>query len=122
MVKVLFDTNILIDYLSGVQAAKAELSRFENQAISLITWMEVMVGTTPATETDTRKFLASFHMLAIDATVAERAVLLRQSKRIKLPDAIIWATAQVNDRLLITRNSKDFAANEPGVIIPYQHP
>ena len=40
-------------------------------------------------------------------------------KRIKLPDAIIWATAQTNHRILITRNTKDFAKNEPGVMIPY---
>jgi predicted nucleic acid-binding protein len=122
MVKVLFDTNILIDYLSGVEAAKAEFNRFDNQAISLITWMEVMVGTTPETRTDTKRFLATFDMLTIDATVAERAVSLRQTKHIKVPDAIIWATAQVNDRLLVTRNSKDFVANEPGVFIPYQYP
>lgn len=122
MVKALFDTNILIDYLSGVEAAKMTLDRFDSPAISLITWMEVMVGTTPATQVETRKFLDTFQILTIDANIAERAVLLRQTKRIKLPDAIIWATAQVHDRLLVTRNSKDFAVNELGVIIPYQHP
>lgn len=44
MVKALLDTNILIDYLSGIAAAKKELERFPDKAISLITWMEVMVG------------------------------------------------------------------------------
>jgi len=37
---------------------------------------------------------------------------------IKLPDAIIEATAQIENRLLITRNVKDFK-NTPGVILPY---
>lgn len=120
MVKVLFDTNILIDYLSGVGAAKVELERFDNNAISLITWIEVMVGATIETQALTRSFLASFDLLAIDNKVAERSVILRKTKRIKLPDAIIWATAQVNDRLLVTRNSKDFSPSEPGIVIPYQ--
>ena len=44
MVSALFDTNILIDYLNGVEAARTELGRYSDKAISLITWMEVMVG------------------------------------------------------------------------------
>jgi predicted nucleic acid-binding protein len=34
---VLFDTNILIDYLSGVVEARAELERYPDRAISVIT-------------------------------------------------------------------------------------
>lgn len=120
MVKVLLDTNILIDYLNGLTKAQAELNRFDDKAISLITWMEVMIGTTAATQADTKLFLATFELLTIDDAVAAQAVLLRQTRRIKLPDAIIWATAQTHHRILITRNTKDFAENEPGVMIPYQ--
>jgi hypothetical protein len=120
MVKVLFDTNILIDYLNGMPAAKVEVERFTNPAISIITWMEVMVGTTPQNQAETKQFLTNFALLSIDAAIAERAVVLRQSKRIKLPDAIIWSTAQIYDRLLVTRNTKDFAENELGIIVPYQ--
>ena len=119
MVKVLLDTNILIDYLNGVEQAQSQLMRFDDKAISLITWMEVMIGTTPATQADTKLFLATFDLLTIDDAVASQAVLLRQTKRIRLPDAIIWATAQTHQRILLTRNSKDFAENEPGVLIPY---
>lgn len=119
MVKALFDTNVLIDYLNGVKNAKVELARFEDKAISVISWTEVMVGTTPATQAGTKAFLAGFVLLPIDERVAEHAVALRQDKRIKLPDAIIWATARTSDRLLVTRNTKDFAAAEPGVRIPY---
>ena len=120
MVKVLLDTNILIDYLNGLEQAQTVLTRFEDKAISLITWMEVMIGTTATTVADTKLFLATFELLSIDDAVAAQAVFLRQTKRIKLPDAIIWATAQMHQRILITRNIKDFADNEPGVMIPYQ--
>ena len=120
MVKVLLDTNILIDYLNGLAQAQAILQRFDDNAISLITWMEVMIGTTAATQADTKLFLATFELLPIDEAIAAQAVLLRQARRVKLPDAIIWATAQTHQRILITRNTKDFAENEPGVMIPYR--
>lgn len=92
MVKALFDTNILIDYLNGIDQAQAELARFANRSISLITWMEVMVGATSETETAIRRFLTSFSNIAVDGPVGETAVALRQKHRIKLPDAIVWAT------------------------------
>jgi hypothetical protein len=38
----------------------------------------------------------------------------------KLPDAIIWASAQANAMLLVTRNTKDFPATDPGVRVPYR--
>jgi len=38
----------------------------------------------------------------------------------RLPDAIIWASAQSQDALLVTRNARDFPANAPDVRIPYQ--
>lgn len=120
MVGALFDTNILIDYLNGVDQAKAELDRYGDKAISLVTWMEVMVGATPERETMTRRFLNGFDNLPIDEQVSNLAVALRKKHHIKLPDAIVWATAQVDKRILVTRNTKDFALDEPGVRIPYQ--
>jgi predicted nucleic acid-binding protein len=37
----------------------------------------------------------------------------------RLPDAIIWASADVHSMLLVTRNTKDFPADLPGIRIPY---
>jgi hypothetical protein len=120
MVGALFDTNILIDYLNGIEPARVELERHPDKAISLITWMEVMVGATPETEAVTRSFLNSFVNLPVDGPVSDVAVSLRSQHKIKLPDAIVWATAQANGRILVTRNTKDFSRDEPGVRIPYQ--
>jgi len=116
---VLFDTNILIDYLRGILQARVECDRHADRAISIITWMEVMAGSTSANEQDARSFLLNFYTLPLDATVAERAFLLRRANRIKLPDAIIQATAEGSGRVLITRNTRDFAPGTPGVRIPY---
>lgn len=119
MVKALFDTNILVDYLNGIQNAKAELALYPDKAISSITWMEVQIGTSLQEQATIDRFLLGFAILPINAPVSDRAVALRKAKNIKLPDAIIWATAQVDNRLLVTRNSKDFSAAHPGVRIPY---
>jgi predicted nucleic acid-binding protein len=116
---VLFDTNILIDYLRGIPQARAECGSHADRAVSIISWMEVMVGSTAANEPDARSFLQNFYTLPLGADVAERAFLLRRSSRIKLPDAIIQATAEAAGRVLITRNTRDFPADAPGVRIPY---
>ncbi len=120
MVKALFDTNILVDYLNAVPQARTELQRYEDKAVSIVTWMEVMVGAGPGLEAATRGFLGGFNILAVDEKVADRAVILRREHRIKLPDAVIWATAQVHAHLLVTRNIKDFPERDPGVRAPYR--
>ncbi len=119
MVRALFDTNILIDYLNSFPQARNELERYEAKAISIVTWMEVMVGASPSVEGATRRFLEAFAVIALDEDIAERAVTLRRTNRMKLPDAVIWASAQVNGMLLVTRNIKDFPASDPGVRAPY---
>lgn len=122
MVKALFDTNVLIDYLNGIEAADQELSRYAGKAISIITWMEVMAGATPDEEAAVRAWLLSFEVLALNKAIAERAVAIRKARRIRLPDAAIWATAQAHGLLLVSRNTKDFPETEPGVRVPYTLP
>ena len=116
---VLFDTCILIDYLRGITQARTECNRHTDRAISIISWIEVMAGTTAANQDDTRTFLLNFHPAPLTPDVAERAVAIRRAKRIKLPDAIIQATAEIDGRVLITRNSRDFPAAAPGIHVPY---
>jgi predicted nucleic acid-binding protein len=123
MVKALFDTNILIDYLNGIADAGKEIGRYREKAISLITWMEVMAGATAQDEPVIKAFLSQFELLPIDSTVATEAVAIRRTRQIKLPDAIILATARSGDRLLITRNTKNFPAGlDVDVRMPYRFP
>ncbi|HEX4199775.1 MAG TPA: type II toxin-antitoxin system VapC family toxin [Caulobacteraceae bacterium] len=120
MVKALFDTNILIDFLNGVEEARAELANYDDSAISVVSWMEVMVGAPDGAKDGTKAFLSTFQLIGLDEPVAEAAVALRRSHRIKLPDAIVWASARVNGRLLVTRNERDFPTSDPGVRSPYR--
>ena len=74
-----------------------------------------MVGANDDLVEPTRRFLDGFKIIALDDEIARRAVQLRRAHRIKLPDAVIWATAQTTARLLVTRNTKDFSPDDPGV-------
>ncbi|HUZ13135.1 MAG TPA: type II toxin-antitoxin system VapC family toxin [Caulobacteraceae bacterium] len=119
MVKALFDTNVLIDFLHNVAPARDVIDGYEAGAISVVTWIEVMIGVERDLEAGTRDFLNSFEFVGLEPPVAEEAVLLRRTHRIKLPDAIIWASARRTGRLLVTRNTRDFPADDPGVRHPY---
>ena len=119
MVKALLDTNILIDFLRGIPSARDELNRYTDAAISVITWMEVLAGASEPAFSGTRNFLNGFRVAALDQSIAERAATLRRERRLKLPDAIIWASAQVQGRLFVTRDTETFPTNDPGVRVPY---
>ena len=67
----------------------------------------------------TRHFLEGFKVITLDEEIANRVVALRRAHRMKLPDAVIWATAQTAGRLLVTRNTKDFPTDDPGIREPY---
>jgi predicted nucleic acid-binding protein len=56
----------------------------------------------------------------VDDDVCELAVALRREHKIKLPNAIVWSTAQVHNLQLVTRNTKDFDRNAPGIRVPYE--
>ena len=118
--KRLFDTNILIDYLSGVEGAQSEIDGAPTRLISIVTWMEVLAGAHNEEEEDViEMFLREFKVIDISRPIAREAVAIRKDRRLRLPDALIWATASHESALLVTRNTKDFPRTHPGVRVPY---
>lgn len=115
-----FDSNIVIDMLAGQPPALAEAALHAEVAISRITWMEVLVGAPDAaTQAVWESFLSQFELVELDEDVCREAIQLRRLHRLKLPDAIIWASARAYGADLVTRNTKDFKAGMPGVRVPY---
>ncbi len=118
--KALFDTNILIDYLNQQPQAKTEFSLYDTRLICAITWMEVLVGIKKQHLSKVKNWLNHyFEIVEISEEIRELAVIKRKQKKIKLPDALIYASAQASNALLVTRNTKDFPDDDPMIRIPY---
>jgi len=62
MVRAVFDTNILIDFLRGLPQPKAELALYERPAISLVSWIEVLAGTVPENRRRLKSVSAKLHI------------------------------------------------------------
>ncbi len=119
-----FDTGIVIDALLGIEQGRAELRRAVSQTgrawLSRMAWIEIMSKSSGVELREMERFLAGFAIDEIDSEIADRAAALRRERKgIRLPDAIILATALVRGRVLVTRNTRDFPAEMPGIRIPY---
>ena len=120
--RAIFDTNILIDHLNAIAAASKEIALYQSPMISQITWMEVMAGADSEVERKIlRPFLASFEIVQLTIGVMEKAALLKAESKLKLPDAIILASALVNNLILVTRDTKAFKQSQwPNIRVPYE--
>jgi predicted nucleic acid-binding protein len=107
--KFLLDTNILL-YIAGKRIDTTALPQGEF-FISFVTELEILSypSLMPQEEIRLRKLLAG--MPVVDATreIKDSAIALRKQYRLKLPDALIAATAQTLKATLIT-NDKGFNA------------
>lgn len=118
------DANIVIDALLNHEPAHQELRRIAQSGtrmwISRMAWIEVLSKGSDAAVRDVLTFVDRFGLDEIDEEISHRAAALRRERpRLKSPDAIILATAQIRGRVLVTRNTRDFPANMPGIRVPY---
>ena len=111
----LLDTNIFI-YLTKGGLDESTLLRLRNATISgfnlsVISKIELLGYTFPTIEEkeQTESFIQSSTIFALTDDIVDKTIELRKAHKIKLPDAIIAATALVHDLILISRNDKDFA-------------
>jgi predicted nucleic acid-binding protein len=133
MAIALIDTNILIDYFDGVPQAAIELDYYNDLAISSVTYMEFVIGLrkqvasgllTPTELSALVLAVKDLTIIHIDEDISERSIEVRSNSllgpgpRMKLPDAIIFATAAIGGRYMVTRDPGGFAG--PNVRLPYQ--
>jgi predicted nucleic acid-binding protein len=118
--KAVIDSDILIDYLQGINAAKAELARYRRPLYSVIALMELLCGAQNDNERAAAgNLLGVMERVEISEAIARRAVEVRKHHRLKLPDAIVLASAEEENCLLVTRNTKGFPRNHPHIRFPY---
>ena len=118
--RAVIDSDVLIDYLQGESRAKEEIGKYDEPLYSIISWMEVMCGAdTPAKIKAASTLLSTMTRIDLTLEIAEKAVESRKQLSLKLPDAVILATADRCGCILVTRNTKDFPSNDPRVRFPY---
>lgn len=115
----LVDSNILI-YLSK---RKLEFEKVASQKtklfISVITYMEVLGYHFETNfEKQTMESLCKhFPVINLNQEIIDKVIFIRQKHKVKLPDAIILATAVISNLELITANVADFVHIEPDLKI-----
>jgi hypothetical protein len=112
--RYLFDTNIIIYYFNGLTADEALHQMLaESFNISLISKIEFLgwgqFAANPALHHQARAFIDHARVFDLSEEIAEQTIRLRQQFKTKTPDAIIAATALVNDLTVVTHNTSDFA-------------
>ena len=113
--RFIIDSNIFIYAAAGVKEALAVLDDADASdwsGYSGITRLDVL-GYRKFNKDEEGKLnemLACFDESDVSRAVIDEAVKLRQAVSIKVPDAIVAATALLYDATLVTRNDSDFQA------------
>lgn len=125
MNKLLFDTDVIIDYLRGYEKAKSFLSSnsCNNLFLSSITIAELFAGVRGENEVIAiNSLLSSFDIIDVDKEIARQGGLLKQkynkSNGMGLADALIAASAISIGATLITLNKKHYP-EEVKARVPY---
>lgn len=125
MMRYLFDTCVLVDYLRGRPAAVEFVRRVEGRpSVSVITAAELCAGVRDETESRrVEAVLTELSVRDVDLGIARLAGRFcrtyRRSHGIEIPDALIAATAQVHGIRLVTRNARHFPMLDH-LVVPYQ--
>ena len=118
--KALFDSNVII-YLSKREIPLSFVDQFDALFVSIITYMEILgyPFSNPKEELFIKELLSVFQTIFIDQRIADITVDIRKKNRIKLPDAIISATAISESLELVTRNVDDFSKIDVKISNPF---
>ncbi|WP_078347188.1 type II toxin-antitoxin system VapC family toxin [Mucilaginibacter pedocola] len=109
----MIDTNVVIGYLDNKLPAEAMVMLNDVvddvSNLSVVSKIEILrFNATPGAYKVLEDFIGESNVIGLTEAVVERTILVCKAHRIKLPDAIIAATALTLDYTLLTRNISDF--------------
>jgi predicted nucleic acid-binding protein len=121
----LIDSNVLIDYaaerFSGKQIQLLDDIFDTALNLSVISKIEILgYNMTTAEDQYFSKLFLIAKIIQLNDDIVEKTIELRKTIKIKIPDALIAATALVNEYTLLTRNKTDFS-KVPGLYIINPH-
>ncbi|HTW47039.1 MAG TPA: type II toxin-antitoxin system VapC family toxin [Acidobacteriaceae bacterium] len=114
---ILADSDVLIDYLSGVQPVQDQVARYigsDRLRTTAISCFEILSGASEDRRGDpARRLVESVNVLPLDRAAAERAAAFRRDldrsgQSIGMADSLIAGIALAHDLPLFTRNQKRF--------------
>jgi predicted nucleic acid-binding protein len=111
--KCLIDSNVIIGYLDNKLPKKGmelmDIVMDDVPTISVVTKIEVLrFNASDESYKILQNFINDSTIIGLNDLIVDKTIAIGKAHKIKLPDAIIAATALVNDRALITRNISDF--------------
>ena len=115
---VLVDTDILINFLRGIEEARAFLARAAEESLlccSAITVAEIFAGMREHERDKTVDVIDSLEVLDVNREIAEKAGAYKRNSRrqsLDLADCIIAASAFVKQALLATANAKHYPMSD----------
>lgn len=103
--RYLLDTNIALYYLGGRLGRDLPEGEY---GLSIITKMELLSfpGLSTGDEQTIRNFLSHLQVIDLNSAIKSEAIALRQQHRLRLPDAIVAATARLVSATLLTNDAQ----------------
>ncbi len=108
------DTNILIYYLAREPQINEFFSKLDIEEdqlyYSVITGIELLgfPDLTTAETVKIKELLGQFHKIDLTSAAESQTINIKTKQRVKIPDAIIAASTQITNSILVTRNVDDF--------------
>ncbi len=106
----LIDTNVIIDFFTSKFSGKNQKFVADiidnNICISIISQIELL--SLPNVNPVIENFVEECYIFELNSVIVNKTIEIHRKKKIKIPDAIIAATAVVHNRILITANTQDF--------------
>lgn len=110
--KAILDSNVIIFGTRGMIDVEDLLSRYDEFFASIITYAEVYAFDfqNPLEKDIADEIFANLEIIEFTKPIADQAIIYRKqkSKKIKLPDAIILASAKYTNADLLTDDWDDF--------------
>lgn len=116
--RLLADTNVIVNLAKGLESAEQALQD-KDVFISVITYMELL--SRPDADASYIEWMEEVvkqcTILELSPAVTQSAINIRKHRRLKLPDAIIAASAAVYGLTLVTYDSQFESASEIDLVL-----